>query len=291
MTEFLEHLRKDVQIYRSDSLYLLFVLIVTVMAFIMSFVSTSSYVSQWPNLLTTEIEMLERQRESLDTYWLTMRNTLLILLVLISSMAMTPEKENGMVRYVLTHRTHGWMMYLSKYLVLACLAIYAVTASSLAYFLVFTAMDLPLLSAGDVFSAMVMPTLTVLAICAIGLMVSALMNKKGAAIALGVVLFLVISMSSTLVTSLAIEAAHDHPDWEPGLDEADYIPGYYKALIRMNPMSLVSGSGMIGEGEGVLIGLGMIAAYVSLGIFIFARERTEFGLLKDLGAKIGGRGR
>ncbi len=282
MREFLEHLRKDVRLCRSDSLYLLLMLIVTVMAFVMSFVSTSSYVSQWPSLLTTEAELLERQRSNLNAYWLMISNSLLIVFVLISSMTITAEKESGMVRYVLTHRTRSWSMYLSKYLILACLAIYAVAVSSLAYYLVFTAMDLALLDAGDIFSAMVLPMMAVLIFCAIGLMVSALVSKKGAAIALGVVLFLGISMSFTMVVSMANEAAYDHPDWEWGLDEMDYMPGYFKTIIKMNPMVLISGPEFLAEGEGALIGLGMIAGYLALGMIIFARERTEFGLLKDL---------
>ncbi|OPX58054.1 MAG: ABC-2 family transporter protein [Methanomassiliicoccales archaeon PtaB.Bin134] len=291
MSEFLEHLRKDVRLCRSDSLYLLFVLIVTVMAFVMSFVSTSSYVSQWPSLLTTEAELLERQRSNLNAYWLMISNSLLIVFVLISSMTITAEKESGMVRYVLTHRTRSWSMYLSKYLILACLAIYAVAVSSLAYYLVFTVMDLALLNAGDIFSAMVLPMMVVLTFCAIGLMVSALVNKKGAAIALGVVLFLGISMSFTMVVSMANEAAYDHPDWEWGLDEIDYMPGYFKALIKMNPMVLISGTEFLAEGEGALIGLGMIAVYLALGMIFFARERTEFGLLKDLQLRFRGRDR
>lgn len=289
MSEFLEHLRKDVRLYRSDSLYFLIVLIVTVMAFVMSFVSTSSYVSQWPSLVTTEAELLERQRSNLDSYWLMISNSLLIVFVLISSMTITTEKESGMVRYILTHRAHGWRMYLSKYLILTCLAIYAVTVSSLAYYLVFTSMDLTLLNAGDIFSAMVLPMMAVLTFCAIGLMVSALLNKKGATIALGVILFLGISMSFTMVVSMANEAAYDHPDWEWGLDEIDYMPGYFKVLIKMNPMVLISGTEFLAEGEGVLIGLGMIAVYLALGMMIFARERTEFGLLMDLRSKFRGR--
>ncbi len=291
MSELLEHLRKDVRLCQSDSLYVLFVLIVTVMAFVMSFVSVSSYVSQWPSLITTETEILERQMASLESYWLMISNTLLIVFMIVSSMAITSEKESGMVRYVLTHRARGWSMYLSKYLLITSIAVYAVAVSSLAYYLVFAAMDLPMLSPGDILSAMVLPMMAVLTFCAIGLMVSALLNKKGAAIALGVVLFLGISMSFTMVVSMANEAAYDHPDWEWGLDEMDYMPGYYKTLIKMNPMVLISGTEFLAEGEGALIGLAMIATYLALGMIIFSRERTEFGLLRDLRSKFGGRKR
>ena len=258
---------------------------------VMSFVSVSSYVSQWPSLITTETEILERQMASLESYWLMISNTLLIVFMIVSSMAITSEKESGMVRYVLTHRARGWSMYLSKYLLITSIAVYAVAVSSLAYYLVFAAMDLPMLSPGDILSAMVLPMMAVLTFCAIGLMVSALLNKKGAAIALGVVLFLGISMSFTMVVSMANEAAYDHPDWEWGLDEMDYMPGYYKTLIKMNPMVLISGTEFLAEGEGALIGLAMIATYLALGMIIFSRERTECGLLRDLRSKFGGRKR
>ncbi|MCG7841324.1 MAG: hypothetical protein MIO87_05350, partial [Methanomassiliicoccales archaeon] len=142
------------------------------------------------------------------------------------------------------------------------------------------------LSFGDVLSAMLLPLLAILAISCIGLMVSAFMNKKGAAIALGVVAFLVISMGYTFVDGLGMEAAHNHPDWDYSYDEIDYIPWQYKLLIKINPLVLIVESDYLEEGEGIMLGLGMIVAYLALGMLIFARERTERGLIKDLMKRI-----
>ena len=287
MSEFEDHVRKDLQLLRSDSLFVLLIVVVAVMAFIMAFLATSSYVNSWSPMLVTKQMIAERQRDNLEGYWVSISSMYLIVFTIVSSMIITSEKENGMARYILTFRTHTWQFFLSKFLMMAGLAVFATSVSTLAYFLVFAAMDLPLLSFGDVLSAMLLPLLAILAISCIGLMVSALMNKKGAAIALGVVAFLVISMGYTFVDGLGMEAAYDHPDWDYSYDNVtDYVPWQYKVIIKINPMVLIIGSDYLAEGEGIVLGLGMIVAYLALGMLIFARERTERGLIKDLMKRI-----
>ncbi|MCG7844203.1 MAG: ABC transporter permease [Methanomassiliicoccales archaeon] len=293
MSALLDHLRKDMQLLRSDSLFTILFVLTVVIAFVVAFQSSAAYVnSWWTPSLTTIHSIEETQRESLDSYWQNLSTIYLIIFAIFSSVAIIGEKESGMVRYILTFRTSRWEFFLSKFIILTTIALFAILISSVAYLIVFWAMDIPRLGIGDVLSSMVLPFLLVMIICTMGLMVSALMKKKGSAIALGIVLFMVISLSYNAIVGWGEEAAQQDPDWQWDYDAWDYMPWQYKMLIKINPMVLIFGEeqGYINTTEGLLLGLTMIAAFFALGLLFFARERTEYGLIKDLMRKFRGRG-
>jgi ABC-type transport system involved in multi-copper enzyme maturation permease subunit len=287
MSELADHLRKDLKLLSSDSLFIISLIMLAVIAFIMAFEASWAYVdSSWSyySVLTTRSIIERRQVNTLEDYWTNLCNMYSVLLFIVASMLLTSEKESGMVSFILTLKTRKWQFYLSKFLMLTGVAAFTVTASMLAYLIVFSSMDVPFLGIVDVLSSMLFPFLVIMTFCSIGLMASALVKKKGAAIALAVVLYLVITMVYASATSMGESIAYDDPDFDYSEDDfVDFVPLGYKILIYANPWVLINGrADYLGTWEGAALGLCMIAFFLVLGSVLFARERTERGLFKDL---------
>lgn len=286
MSELLDHLRKDVKLLSSNSLFVILMVMLAVIAFIMAFQAALSYLDgawQYYYNFATRLMIENQQRIALEDYWQALSALFIVLFAVISSMIGSSERESGMIRYILTFKTGKNRFYLSKFLVLAGIAAYAITVSTLAYVIVFSALDLPFISAGDLLTALLFPLLTVLVISSIGLAVSALVTKKGAAIAGAVVLIFLISIGFSTVLSMGESAAYDARPELATDDYLYYMPLTYKLAIYSNPMVLLEGEGKYFDTvEGVVLGLAMIAAYLCLGMVIFSRERTERSLLNDL---------
>lgn len=291
MKELLVHLRKDLKMLSSDSVFLLSMLVLAVIAFVMAFESSWNYVDgsfSYYSTLTTRHIIERKQISTLDGYWYGLCNLYTILLTMISSMLLTSEKESGMMSYILTLKTRKWRLFMSKFMIVLGVSVLIAFVSMIAYLIVFSAMDVPFLGIGDVLSSMLLPLLTILIFCSIGLAVSALVRKKGAAIALSVVVWLIISLGYATVTSMGESAAYDDPDYDYRTDEwIDFVPLGYKLLIYANPMVLVNGQGdYLDMTGGAILGVCMIVTYLAIGLALFARERTERGVIRDLMMKV-----
>lgn len=293
MNELAVHLKKDLKMLSSDSIFLISMLVLAVMAFVMAFESSWSYVDgsfSYYSTLTTRYIIERKQVSTLDGYWISLCNLYTILLTMMSSMLLTSEKESGMMSYILTLRTRKWRFFLSKFMIVLGVSTLIAVVSMLAYLIVFSAMDVPFLGVNDVLASMLLPMLTVIIFSVIGLAVSALVRKKGAAIALSVVVWLVISLGYATLTSMGESAAFDDPDYDYETDEwIDFVPLGYKLLIYANPMVLVNGQGdYLDMTGGAILGVCMVIAYLGLGLALFARERTERGVIRDLVRKVKG---
>jgi|WetSurMetagenome_2_1015567.scaffolds.fasta_scaffold38487_2 ABC-type transport system involved in multi-copper enzyme maturation permease subunit len=291
MKELVVHLRKDLKMLSSDSIFLISMIVLTVMAFVMAFESSWSYVDgsfSYYSTLTTKYIIERKQVSTLEEYWIGLCSLYTILLTMISSMLLTSEKESGMMSYILTLRTRKWRFFLSKFTIVLGVSTLIAVVSMLAYLIVFSALDVPFLGVDDVLASMLLPFLTILIFCAIGLAVSALVKKRSAAIALSVVIWLVVSLGYVSVTSMAESVAYDDPNFDYETDEwIDFVPFGYKLLIYANPLVLVNGQGdYLDMTGGAILGACMMVAYLALGLVLFAREGTEQGVIKDLIKKV-----
>jgi ABC-type transport system involved in multi-copper enzyme maturation permease subunit len=303
VSEFTDHLKKDMRLLTSDSLFVILLVVIAVIAFISAFTAASSYVSStwgWQQFVTRH--MIENnQLSALNDYWQSVNSIYAVIFLVISSMALTAEKESGMVRYILTFKTSKRDFYLSKYLVLLGICGYAVFVSLIAYIIVFSAMDISLLNAGIMISSVIFPFLTVLVFASIGLAISALTQKKGATIAIAVVLFFIISIMFSVSLNLGTSAADQVNPHSTSANITQSMPIIYKLLIYANPIVLYYGAGQaLGSASGydsggtalfdmwggVILGLIMMFVYLMLGMILFSRERTERGLFNDLKGRL-----
>jgi ABC-type transport system involved in multi-copper enzyme maturation permease subunit len=295
MNEFLIHVRKDYRLITADSLFIVLLLVLVAVAFVMAFSSASAYIQGvwgWQEIVTQHtIEM--QQKSALMGYWQNIGNVYMVIFLVLSSMAITAEKDNGMVSYILTLKSSHRRFYLSKFVILLMLTAYATIIALAAYLIVFSIMDMPMLNIGDLMASMVFPVLMIVVFAAVGLMLSTLSSKKGAVIAISVVAFFALTLLFGVSLGLGTSAAYQENHFVTAQNVTEFIPLEYKVLIYANPLVLTYGAQQIMNinaddsvgyyGSPVLfdtvgafgLGLAMVAFYLLLGMFIFGRERRE----------------
>lgn len=288
MNELTIHLRKDLKLLTSDSMFVIFILVMAVTSFIIALSTCAGYVQQntWGSSVVTKASLKALQTSTLVSYWGTVGSLLTALFMGASAMAMGAEKESGMSRYTFSHKMRGPVFYFSKLLIILFMVAIAMVTALAAYVIVFSFMDVPMLDLGSLASSMVFPFLCILVFSSLGLAISALGTKKGAMVAAAIAIFFILSVLSPISIGMGQVAAMRA---DPNLTYENYteaLPLEYKLLIYGNPMVLVLGStylmGTSGSTAqlfdltgGVLLAAGFFVAFTALGLLLFSRERLE----------------
>ncbi len=288
MSEFMVHLRKDVKLLTSDSWFIILLVAITVSSFFIALATSAGYVQNitWGDTVVTMASLQALQVSTLVSYWSSVGSILMVIMLAASAMAMSVEKDSGMSKYVLTQKVSKTSFYLSKLLVLVALVLFAQAVAVLAYLIVFSFMDVPMLDLESLMLSMLFPLLSMLVFIALGLMVSTLASKKGAVIAIAVVLFIALTTISTLSMSLGATAAIRN---DPTLTYMNYttaLPLEYQLLIYGNPIILLQGTSyamgvdtyiapLFDTGQGVVLAIIFFVAFTALGLLSFSRERLD----------------
>lgn len=288
MNEFETHFRKDVKLLTSDSLFIILLVMLAALSFFLALTTCVSYIwgmsGGWSVVTKATIEI--SQKNALVSYWGSIGNLFMVLFLAIAAMAMSVEKDTGMSRYTLTFRVRKISFYLSKLLLLTILVAIALAIALVAYLLVFSLMDVPMLDVGSLAASMLYPLLGMMVFASLGLALSTLATKKGAVIALAVVVFFALTLLSDISIGIGTQAALQvHPTAGPN-NYTDYMPLEYKMLIYGNPVIIAQGTsyilgtaagGMIlfDTAGGIALSVGFLFAFIALGLLSFSRERQE----------------
>ena len=304
MKELTTHLRKDVRLLMTDPMFIILLVALAGIAFVMALISCVGYVNgmTYGSDVVTQAFLELEQRKALAGYWGAIAGIFMAIFLVVASLALTGEKESGMVRYVLTHRTSKLWFYASKYLVLLSVVIMGMFIALAAYLVVFSFMDVPMLDLGALAASMVFPLLIAMVFSAIGLALSTMSGKKAGAVVAAVGIFLILTSLSPISIGLGVEAAYKvNPD-VTAQNVTAYIPLEYKLLIYANPMVLGYGTDLLmdttSDGDfymnpelfdpawGAALGLSMVLAWFVIGLAGFSRERMDTSLLARLKGRL-----
>lgn len=287
MNEFAIHLRKDLKLLTSDSLFVIFLLMMAIISFIIALTTCAGYVQQnsYGMTVVTKASLQAAQTAALVSYWGTVGGLFTAMFMGASSMAMGAEKESGMTKYAMSHKVRGPIFYLSKLVVILFMVAIAMVTALAAYVIVFSFMDVPMLDLGSLASSMAFPFLGILVFSSLGLAISTLGTKKGAMVAAAIAVFFILSVLFPISVGMGTAAAMRA---DPSLTYENYteaLPLEYKLLIYGNPMVLTYGSTYLmetsmgaqlyGPWEGVLLAAGFFIAFTALGLLLFSRERMD----------------
>jgi ABC-type transport system involved in multi-copper enzyme maturation permease subunit len=289
VNEFNIHLKKDIKLLTSDSMFIIFLVMMAVASFIIALTTCAGYVQQnsYGTSVVTKASLEAAQTTTLVSYWSVVGGLLTAMLMGASAMAMGAEKESGMTKYTLSHRVRGPAFYLSKLVVILGMIAIAMLTALAAYVIVFSFMDVPMLDLGSLALSMVFPFLAIVVFSSLGLAISTLGTKKGATVAVAIVVFIVLSVLSSISINMGAAAAIRA---DPSLTYQNYteaLPLEYKLLIYGNPMVITYGSeyvlGMSSSSAqlydpagGVLLAAGFFVAFTALGLVLMSRERMEW---------------
>lgn len=288
MNEFIIHLRKDVKLLTSDSLFVIFLVMMAVTSFIIALTTCSGYVQNntYGPSVVTKASLEAAQSSALVSYWGTAGGLLMAMFIGASAMAMGAEKESGICRYTLSHKVRGPALYLSKLIVVLAMVGIAMVIALVAYLIVFSFMDVPMLDLDRLAASMVFPFLSILVFSSLGLAISTMGSKKGAMVAVAIMVFFILSVIFPISISMGAVAAMRA---DPTLTYDNYteaLPPEYQLLIYGNPMVLTYGSNYIMGGTGgsaqlfdtaggVMLAVGFFVAFTALGLLMMSRERLE----------------
>jgi ABC-type transport system involved in multi-copper enzyme maturation permease subunit len=295
MSELSIHLRKDLKLLTSDSLFIILLVALAAISFFMALAICASYVQSitFGMNVVTMASLQAAQKGALVNYWSTIGNIFMVMFLVISAMAMSVEKDSGMSRYVLTFKVRKLSFYVSKMIVVVTLVLIALFTALAAYLVVFSFMDVPMLDLGSLMASMLYPLLGMLVFASLGLALSTLATKKGAVIALAVVVFFALTMVSAMSIGLGTQAAvRNHPTAGPN-NYTDFMPVEYKLLIYGNPVIIAQGTSYIlgtstgnlvlfDTAGGIALSVGFFFAFFALGLLSFSRERQEQSWLATL---------
>lgn len=296
MNELFIHLRKDLKMLTSDSLFVVLMLALGVIAFVVGLTTCMTYISGgfggWTDIVT-RASIAQSQRNALSSYWSSIGNIYAMVFLITAAMALSGEKESGMSKYILTFRVRKPMFYLSKMVVLVLIASVALVVALVAYLVVFSVMDLPMLDLPILGASILFPWLSMVAFASLGLAISTLSSKKAAVIGVAVVVFFALSILSGVSYYAGVGAAlHVNPQAQVN-NYTEFMPVEYKLLIYSNPMVLMQGTSYVlgvdnyqaklfDPSMGMLIATIQIALLTGLGAMSFWRERRDRSLFGAL---------
>ena len=303
MSELTTHLRKDVRLLMTDPMFVILLIALAGIAFIVALMSCGGYVNSmtYSGDVVTQASLELKQREALANYWGSIAGIFMVIFTVIAALAMTGEKESGMLRYVLTYRTSKPRFYASKLLVLMSVVIMAMLIALVCYLVVFSFMDVPMLDLGALAASMVFPFLIAMVFAAIGLTLSTLSDKKAGAVVASVAVFFILSLLSQMSIGLGVGAAYEINPAVTAQNVTEFIPLEYKLLIYANPLVLGYGTTLMLDisgydhytnphlfdpGWGAALGLAMALAWFGIGLLAFSRERMDKGWLTRLREKM-----
>jgi len=292
MSEFQTHFRKDVKLLTSDTLFIFLLVLLGVLSFFIAVTTCTSYVWSMTggSSVVTQHALELAQKSALVNYWSSVGNIFMVLFLAAAAMAISVEKESGMSRYILTFRARKPAFYLSKLLLLMILVAIALVIALVVYLVVFSFMDVPMLDASSLAASMLFPALGMMVFATLGLALSTFATKKGAVIALAVVVYMALTILSSFSIAMGSQAVYrDHPTAGPN-NLTEFMPLEYKLLIYGNPIIISQGTSAILDansgswhpfdaGGGVVLSVAFFIVFLVLGLLSFSRERMEHSWL------------
>ncbi|MDW5562956.1 MAG: ABC transporter permease subunit [Methanomassiliicoccus sp.] len=307
MRQFEVYLRKDLRLLISEAFLPIVVMLAAAICLIFAFFASNAYASSvhanynWASYTPpSPSEMLLLQRSSLGAYWISVLSPLSLLILVVSCLSLTGERESGMVKYILTYRKGGSAFIASKFVTLVLISMMFSFISLLAYLLILSLTGGIVLGADALLISLVFPTLLFITLSSLGLFVSTLVRKKHVVAVAGVLIFLIITaiMGSVLDSGMA-SAQNEFTETHESLGMTnaqmrELFPSGSKMLVSANPMILQQGlfvalnlSGAdqdtVAWGTFALYGLDYYLAYAAVataGFFLaalisFRRERSD----------------
>ena len=293
MKQLLIQVRKDLKLLSTDARFVFLIVALAAIAFILSVQACSSYVTTAKNTnIVTSATLVIQQKVNLGQYWTMLLAIDSAIFIVAGSLAMSAEKDTGMLRYILTSGCDKKRFFASKFLVLMIMVGIAVAVSLVAYLIAFAMMDMPTLGADVLLASMVFPAIMLLAFAALGLFLSTVSRKKAVPIILAIFLFFLLSTMFSLSLSIGSNEAYRANPHVALNNVTEYIPPLFKMMDLSNPMVLTQGTyismGVAPEDfastynpvlfdpvGGAVLGLGMMAVFLLLGYLVFRAERLD----------------
>jgi ABC-type transport system involved in multi-copper enzyme maturation permease subunit len=293
MNELVIQVRKDLNMLSTDARFVFLIVALAAIAFILSFVSCSNYISTTRyESITTASSVMIGQKINLGQFWGSLLMIDTAIFIVAGSLAMSAEKDGGMLRYILTSKCDKKMFFFSKFLVLTMMVAIAVSVSLVAYIITFAMMDMPSMGLEVLLFSMLFPTLTLLVFASLGLLLTTISKKKAVSIILAIFLFFFLSTMYSMTMSMGSSEAYRANEHVTIDNVTDFIPMAFKVLDLSNPLILVQGTyltlGLITEDYastysppffdlwgGLALGLAMLIILLGIGYLAFRTERLD----------------
>lgn len=304
-------LRKDIKLLTSDTFLALLLMLVVAFCTIIAYSMSSGYIDlidSTPMELKIE-QLLFMQKMTLSRYWYAVISIESLVILLISTLAFSAEKETGMFKYILAYRCGTAIPTISKFVSLLPVCFIFSLVPAVCFIITFSAIASNMLDLTTIFLSMIFPTLIFVTLTSIGLLFSTLSKKKHMAVVSAVMIFILLTLIFDLSASSGYEdvkTAYYYAYGDYGYltndDMRELFPNAYSFLIALNPLSMrqginlllnieETGGGMFNEetfalfdtGTYMLIGLALTIVFLLASTLSLRRERKECHITFDAG--------
>lgn len=252
MNEFLVLLKKDFRLLFTDSYFA----IVLVAMFVLSSVALISVAADYtsytqnPPIPLSFADKELKQRSCLLDYWNIVIPIGALVILVVSSLSFSLEKESGMMRFILSYGKSRSLFFFSKSVIVIMVCALVTAIPVIVFLLGFYVLGLgPLVDGQLVLASSLFPLLIMLIVSMLGILISSLNKKRHTAVIIAVLAFLII----TTMYSYAIENGmndaraefnREHSDDGMTMSISDaraLFPTDKKMTLLFNPMLLKEG--------------------------------------------------
>jgi ABC-type transport system involved in multi-copper enzyme maturation permease subunit len=293
MNQLLIQVRKDLKLLSTDARFILLIVALAAIAFLMSLMVCTSYVSSARSAsISTAGSIILAQKSSLSSFWAQLTAIDSAIFIVAGSLAMSAEKDTGMLRFILTSGCDKRRFYASKFIVLVMMVGITIIISLVAFVISFTLADMPTLGLDLIIISATFPALILLIFSALGLFLASVSKKKAMAVVMAIFLFFLMTTTYSLSISMGSSQAYNTNQHVTVNNVTDYIPTVFKAIDLSNPTVLSQGTyltlGLAPEEfasvwnpvffdlwGGIALGLAMLVGMMALGYLVFRTERLD----------------
>ncbi len=293
MRQLLIQVRKDLKLLSTDARFVFLIVALAAVAFIMAVQSCSSYVASTQGTpIVTSASLVIQQKVNLGQYWTMLLAIDSAIFIVAGSLAMTAEKDTGMLRYILTSGCDKKRFFASKFIVLTMMVAIAVAVSFVAYLIAFAMMDMPTLGVDALLASLLFPAIILLVFAALGLFLATVTSKKAVPIILAIFLFFLVTSMFSMSLSMGGSEAYKANQHVAVNNATEFIPSLFLTMDLANPLVLTQGTyvamglapedfasvynpSLFDASGGAALGSAMMAIFLGFGYMAFRTERLD----------------
>ncbi len=250
MNELFVLMKKDLRLLISESYFPIVILAIVALSGVAAFSAATDYsfFIQGPPMTLSIADKELKQLMCLLDFWKMVIPIEVLILLMVSSLTLSMEKENGMLRFILAYGKNRSLIFISKSLVVAMVSLIAVLIPALAFLLgIYTMGQEVLIDAGLMLASAAFPLLIMLSVSMLGILISSLSKKRHTAVIIAVMAFLVITGAYTSaleggMIDASLEYHQEHIDqFMTNADARMLFPEDKKLMLLLNPLLMQEG--------------------------------------------------
>ncbi len=231
------HIKKDFNLIIKSPYIIVFMGFWILLSLLMAQSSSLNYMSNISDVNLSISQIHEYQKEASINYWKNLASIGGIFILIISSLFISDEEENGMAAYILSYGINPYLLSLSKIFIIALLSFLLSIFSFLIFVFVFWFTNSLFILPIQNFLGSLILFGVIFALSSIGMFIGKIFIKKGLCISVAIFYMIISAYTSSVGLHLAGDYLSKHY-FGNELAHLSVIPPAYKTMFASNPVAM-----------------------------------------------------